>query len=120
VAAREAPTRQTSISVDGPVLSSLAGQSEKLDAIVGKFAARLESKLSDMDASCAAGDFEELAALAHWLKGSAGMVGFSVFTEPARQLEELAIERKATEIDASLSELRSLAERIELPEKGQG
>jgi len=120
VADRKVPARPTSTPVEGPVLSTLAGQSEKLDAIVEKFVARLESKLSDMDASWASRDFEELAALAHWLKGSAGMVGFGVFSEPARQLEELAIERKATEIDASLIELRSLAERIELPERGQG
>jgi signal transduction histidine kinase/CheY-like chemotaxis protein/HPt (histidine-containing phosphotransfer) domain-containing protein len=99
----------------GPLLSTLAGESQKLDAIVVKFVTRLETKLSEMDASWATRDFEELASLAHWLKGAAGMVGFGAFTEPARQLEELALERKASEIDTSLAGLRSLAERIELP-----
>jgi PAS domain S-box-containing protein len=118
--ARKPSTPETSTFLEGPVLSTLAGQSEKLDAIVEKFVARLEAKLSDMDAGWASRDFEELAALAHWLKGSAGMVGFGVFTEPARQLEELALERKASEIEASLIELRSLAERIELPAANRG
>jgi PAS domain S-box-containing protein len=104
----------------GPVVSSLAGQNEKLDTIIEKFVARLEAKLAEMDACWAAGDFEQLASLAHWLKGSGGMVGFGVFSEPARNLEELAREGKASEIDGLLLELRSLAERIELPAADRG
>jgi HPt (histidine-containing phosphotransfer) domain-containing protein len=65
-----------------------------------------------MEASWEARDFDELASLAHWLKGSAGMVGFDAFTEPAATLELLAKERKEGEIEASLQELRGLAERI--------
>ena len=30
---------------------------------------------------------EELASLAHWLKGSGGTVGYDDFTEPATELE---------------------------------
>jgi hypothetical protein len=48
------------------------------------------------------------------------MVGFGVFSEPARNLEELAREGKASEIDGLLLELRSLAERIELPAADRG
>ena len=35
-------------------------------------------------------NFEELANLAHWLKGAGGTVGFDAFTEPALSLEQLA------------------------------
>ena len=73
---------------------------------------RLEEKLEAMQASWEARDFEELAKLAHWLKGSAGMVGFDAFGEPAATLELLAKERKESEIEASILELRRLADRI--------
>ena len=48
------------------------------------------------------------------------MVGFTDFTEPARHLEELVREGKASEIEGSLAELRCLAERIELPAGARG
>ena len=79
---------------------------------IEKFVCRLEEKLEAMQACWEARDFEELAKLAHWLKGSGGTVGFDAFGEPAATLELLAKERKESEIEASISELRRLAERI--------
>jgi HPt (histidine-containing phosphotransfer) domain-containing protein len=65
-----------------------------------------------METSAEAGDLEELARLAHWLKGSAGTVGFDAFTEPALNLELFAREGKQSEIEAAIQELRGLADRI--------
>ena len=67
-----------------------------------------------MDACFESRSFDELASLAHWLKGAAGTVGFDVFTEPAKTLEQLAKERKENDIDAALETLRDLAERIDM------
>ena len=41
-----------------------------------------------MEAAFEHGHMEELARLAHWLKGSGGTVGYDDFTEPAALLEE--------------------------------
>ncbi len=96
------------------ITSSLAAN-PRFRPTVEKFVQRLEENLELMDSCLDARDHEELAALAHWLKGSAGMVGFDAFGEPARRLEGLAREQKWSEIEAALQELRFLADRIQLP-----
>ncbi|MGH8673593.1 MAG: ATP-binding protein, partial [Burkholderiales bacterium] len=69
-----------------PLISRLAGKPRLLPAI-RKFTARLDEQLDAMDRACKARDFQELAALAHWLKGAGGTVGYDAFTEPSMELE---------------------------------
>lgn len=57
-------------------------------------------------------NFDEIASLAHWLKGAGGTVGFDAFTEPAAQLEQLAKTKSADQIEATIVELHRLADRI--------
>jgi len=102
-----------------PVVSRLAGASPRIRATVAKFAARLDDKLAEMEASWERGDYDELAALAHWLKGSAGTVGYDAFTEPAKTLEGLAKARQSEAIGPALRELRSLAARVVVPDQEQ-
>jgi PAS domain S-box-containing protein len=102
-----------SAHADGPIVSRLAAN-PRLRPTLEKFALRLHEKLEAMEQSFERRDFEALAGLAHWLKGAGGTVGFDAFTGPAETLELLARERKDAEIEASLRELRSLAERIEV------
>ena len=98
---------------EAPLVSRLASN-PRFQATIEKFVHRLEDKLEAMQACWEAGDFEELARLAHWLKGAGGTVGFDAFGEPAKNLELLAKERKEGEIEASIWELRRLADRIVL------
>jgi DNA-binding response OmpR family regulator len=95
-----------------PLVSRLDENDPRSRAILVSFVGRLQAKLLAMEASFEAGDFEELVALAHWLKGAAGTVGFDAFTLPAETLRLLAQEEKAAEIEASLQELRDLAQRV--------
>jgi len=97
-----------------PLVSRLAGN-PRFRSTIGRFVARLTEKLEAMDVAFEARDFEALAGLAHWLKGSGGMVGFDAFTAPAGTLELLAKEGKEAEVEGSLRELRELADRISLP-----
>jgi len=94
-----------------PLVSRLAGN-PRFRPVIAKFAHRLEEKLQAMEASWEAGDLDELASLAHWLKGSGGMVGFDAFRDPAGALELLARDRKHGEIEAALEEIRAMADRI--------
>jgi CheY-like chemotaxis protein len=103
----------------GPVTSRLASTPRFLPT-VEKFVARLQENLAAMDSCLERRDGEQLVGLAHWLKGSAGTVGFDAFFEPARSLEALARESKWTEIDDSLQQLWVLAERIDLPDRTAG
>ena len=111
---RAMPPAATPFSEDEPVVSRLASN-PRFHPIIGKFVVHLHQKLDGMDASFEAGDMAELAGLAHWLKGSGGSVGYDAFNEPAARLDLAAKEGKLEEIDACLRELRSLADRIEVP-----
>ena len=72
----------------------------------------LDEQLVEMERAAAADDFERLAQLAHWLKGSGGTAGFDAFTEPSRQLENLARQGQTSDIPAALAQLKALADRI--------
>jgi DNA-binding response OmpR family regulator len=97
-----------------PLVSRLDENDSRSRAILVSFVGRLQAKRLAMEASFEAGDFEELVALAHWLKGAAGTVGFDAFTQPAETLRLLAQDEKASEIEASLQEIRDLAQRVVL------
>ena len=111
--ASTAPPRATT-AADGPVVSRLASN-VKLRPTLAKFALRLEAKLEEMEQAFETRDFARLGEIAHWLKGAAGTVGFEAFTAPAEALELLAREGKEADIEASIRELRGLAERMEIP-----
>ena len=62
-------------------------------------------------------DLDELAQLAHWLKGSGGTAGFHEFTDLARELEQLAREgADDTQIPIILGEIEAIAGAIVVPE----
>ena len=52
------------------------------------------SKLAAMRTALATGNLDELARLAHWLKGSGGTAGFHEFTDPAKELGKLIKARR--------------------------
>ncbi len=98
-----------------PVISRLAGM-QRLRPAIRKFAGRLDEQMAAFDKAFAAGDFAEVAALAHWLKGAGGTVGYDDFTEPALKLETAAKAADAAETGRMLAEVRGLASRLVAPE----
>ena len=101
---------------DRPLISSLPVHKRQFALIVHKFARRLADQLQAMEQARDAGDFAQLAQLAHWLKGSGGNVGFGAFAAPARRLEALAKSRQIDGIGPTICQLQALAARIVLPE----
>ena len=95
-----------------PLGSRLTGDESRVRRIVAEFAARLEEKLAAMDESLRVEDHASLAALAHWLKGAAGTVGFEAFTAPAEAIRLLASNGTTGDIAAKLHELHELAARV--------
>ena len=63
---------------------------------------------------------DDLAGSAHWLKGSAGSVGFDSFTEPARTLEEYAKAGDLAGAQVAMAEIVLLAIRIQAPPPADG
>jgi CheY-like chemotaxis protein/HPt (histidine-containing phosphotransfer) domain-containing protein len=94
------------------ITSNLPTDQPEYRRIVEEFIDTLPDKLGALQAAFDACDLDELAELAHWLKGTGGTVGFDCFTEPARRLEQLAKNRQTEQIDDGIRELSELACRI--------
>ena len=92
--------------------STLPMDDPEFREIVEEFVERLAEKLDAMRLAWAAEDFDELARLAHWLKGAGGTAGFPVFTEDATELEKIARSQQPERIEPALEKLVQLAERI--------
>jgi PAS domain S-box-containing protein len=95
-----------------PLESRLLANNPRFRPIIEKFVVRLEEQLEAMERALEQRDFDELAGLAHWLKGAGGTVGFDAFTEPASNLEQLAKAQSGDEVADAIVELRRLASRI--------
>jgi signal transduction histidine kinase/CheY-like chemotaxis protein/HPt (histidine-containing phosphotransfer) domain-containing protein len=116
---RGAPATSMTGQVDSPetasaIVSTLPLDRPRFREIAESFVVRLGDRLAEMQAAYERADWEELAELAHWLKGAGGTVGFDCFTEPARQMEQRAKERQGS-VAESIRELLALADRINLP-----
>ncbi len=98
-----------------PVVSRLAA-SPRFAPIVARFAQRLPERLVELRAALNAGDTTAVSEIAHWLKGSAGSVGFDMFTAPARRAEIDARGGSLRDAAAAIQEIEALAARIEVPE----
>jgi CheY-like chemotaxis protein len=111
----DAAVRPAAAMVRGPVTSRLA-ENHRLRATLHKFAARLQDRLAQAEAAIQARDAAAIAGFAHWLRGSAGSMGYDAFTQPALQLEQAA---KSGDSEGALrffAEVRALAQRVVVPE----
>ncbi|MEM9351492.1 MAG: ATP-binding protein [Planctomycetota bacterium] len=114
------PEQAAGADVEPPILSTLPVEDDEMRQIVCGWTERLGEQLTAMQNAIDRSDAEETARLAHWLKGSAGTVGFSDFTEPAKRLEKHA---KLAEMQQAAEELKvivSLSQRISLPNTDTG
>ncbi|MGB7346994.1 MAG: response regulator [Pirellulaceae bacterium] len=104
----------TAGNCDSPalILSTLNTANPKFRAIVTKFIQRLPEQVALMNQSIEAQQFQELADLAHWLKGSGPNVGFADFAEPAKFLEQAARDQNAAVAKQWLVQIESLGQRV--------
>jgi CheY-like chemotaxis protein len=107
-----APSPDDRAQTASALFSTLDTDDPDFREIVQEFAERLHEKLGAMRRAQESGDFQELACLAHWLKGAGGTAGFPAFTEPAKLLESLGRNRQGDEIESALREVTRLAESI--------
>jgi signal transduction histidine kinase/DNA-binding NarL/FixJ family response regulator len=98
-----------------PIVSHLPVGNEKFQKLIIRFAYRLHEQLDAMELASNREDFGEVAALAHWLKGAGGTVGFDVFTEPAATLEKYAKEGRGPEVAQTILKLQEFADRMVVP-----
>ena len=98
-----------------PLVSTLPMNDVEFREIVVRFVTRLDAQILKMRAALADKDAQELANLAHWLKGAGGTVGFGILSELGRDLET-AIKARHWEGSAELlDQLESHSQRIVVP-----
>ncbi len=103
-----------------PIVSRLAAGNPRFRPLIERFTQRLEEQLEAMEQAWLGKDFDELKALAHWLKGAGGTVGFDVFTKPAQRLEQCAINGEQEKAGEFIAELRRLSGRITTEDVADG
>ena len=99
-----------------PISSRLA-EHPRLRAVVRKFAQQMPERMRAIETAWDSRDFEKLASLAHWLKGSGGTAGFDAFTAPAKTLEQLAKARSEQQTGDVVADLWQLVEHIVVPDE---
>ena len=102
--------------VGGTIHSTVLASNPEFAGVVAKFINRLDEQLVAMRDAWQGRDLDELASLAHWLKGSGGTVGFSNFTDPVARLERQAKQGLIDEIESTLSEIACISARLQAPE----
>jgi signal transduction histidine kinase/DNA-binding NarL/FixJ family response regulator len=94
------------------IRSGLESRDARFAELGLRFLARLDGKLDEMDQAWINRDAEQLAQLAHWLKGAGGTVGFDIFTSPALGLEMAAQACDEEAIELGLKLLHQVAARV--------
>lgn len=99
---------------DAPIISSLPLDDPEILEIVESFMESLQERVQAMRAAFDTSDFHELRELGHWLKGSAGTVGFDQFSETAEAFEACAKAENLAGVEQHLREIEALQERVVL------
>ena len=97
---------------DEPIYSRLATEDPAYREIVDEFVEELRQAHCEIEHLAAEERFEELAAKAHWLKGSGGTVGFDILTVPAFELERAAKQGESGAVKEPLKRVAKIISRI--------
>lgn len=102
-------------NVDGPIVSRLA-DNQKYHPLLVRFSESLTVQMNTMEHALQQQDLSGLKEFAHWLKGSAGTVGYDDFTEPAVNLMESIQAGKKQKTNDIVAQIRAMVAAIEIPE----
>jgi CheY-like chemotaxis protein len=95
-----------------PAIVSRLSSHAKLGRIVARFVDQLPGKLDQMSSAVERNDLAELSALAHWLKGAGGSMGFDELFEPAKSLEDAARSGDVAMARSIMLQLRGIERQI--------
>jgi PAS domain S-box-containing protein len=105
-------TRPMQQAVSDRLFSTLPTDDLEFQEIVEEFVDRLQEKLEQIQTAVAQGDLDEAAAIAHWVKGSGGTVGFDAWTIPAGELESAARRREVARLPELIRRLTEVGRRV--------
>ncbi len=113
------PSQSPAVGVGGngsPLESSLLNGDPQMHAIVVAFVEQFTDKRAAMRLALQQQDMEELASLAHWLKGSGGTMGFAQLSEVGRKFEEAILGQQTSELENHLNLIDDMAHQIVVPD----
>ena len=101
-------------TIPDQVTSQFMQSKPRLRPVIEKFVSQLTIHCDDIDELVAKEDFDEINKIARWLKSSGGSVGFTVFTEPAKDMELQAEEKQLHILKHTVSVIKALNQRINI------
>jgi CheY-like chemotaxis protein/HPt (histidine-containing phosphotransfer) domain-containing protein len=114
--AKQATSIRNALS-GGDVVSLLADDRDYRKTIE-IFLSGLPGRITEMRDAFDKSNIEDLAAKVHALKGLGGFAGFPIYTEKAKELEELMQSNKLDDVRRQLDELSELCQRTKLSGSG--
>ena len=101
-------------TIPDQVTSQFLQSKPRLRPVIEKFVSQLTSHCDDIDALVEKEDFDEINKIARWLRSSGGSVGFTVFTEPAKDMELQSEEKQLHFLKHTVSVIKTLNQRINI------
>ncbi len=108
-------TKSSSPTQDMEKIESRLATNPKLHKTICSFVDKLNIEITQMETACRQSKLGELAKMAHWLKGSAGTVGFDAFTEPAKELEQAAKSGQQDQAQSHLTRIKAMTRLLVAP-----
>ena len=102
----------TDATAQTPIVSLLAGRGASVEGVIESFIQQLAIRLSEMREALANENFDEIADLAHWAKGTGGTVGFPQVSEISATIESGAKQSSTADTDHALQKLEALHPRL--------
>lgn len=99
---------------DKPIRSSRIVNNPVLHSMIVRFVDRLEGQVDDMEIALKQRDYMELVIACNWIRGEANKLGFEVLVRPVEAIEQRLRQQKFSQIITHLSELRNMAERLDI------
>ncbi|MFK8047129.1 MAG: response regulator [Halioglobus sp.] len=120
--AKDSPTAETaSVQIEpglsaqeSPALifSSLPGADNKFEVVILRFVNRLREQIAAIQQAYDEKAYDALQDLGHWLRGSAGSVGFHDFDEPGQALEDFARQRDDVQLSQIVQQIGDLGAAV--------
>ncbi|QDV86731.1 ATP-binding protein [Planctomycetes bacterium TBK1r] len=98
-----------------PIHSTLPMDDPEYREIVIDFLQRLDGKLLDMDAAIDRQQWDDVASLAHWLRGTSGSLGLPQFSTPTLAMERFAESADPQATRLIMQDIHGIAKRIVVP-----
>jgi PAS domain S-box-containing protein len=113
------PAAQPLSTTEKPVMSCL-GSNPRFQKVILQFIDKLKEELVRAQLALETKNLEELALVAHWLKGAGATVGFHDFTEPAAKLARFAKTGQVEQAGQMLQRVKWLSDVIVPPAMAPG